>query len=244
VVEQSQLGSQVTELDGPFFWGSPFQQGEYSKLVKEIIHNSNPPLHLPIIIRHKESLGGWLHDTDPTPFQLAFRSLFHFSKPLVDVGKHILTKLPAEFFGVHLRVESAWPDDGGEQMQNFLDIILAHNSSNPLAYVACGEEEKLATFTALAKEKGVKVVHKWTLLDGEEDKQYLKTLQFDQLGIIDRVVLEKATFFYGVGLSSYSFMLGMERHVVQFGNLDYRPFDEERQYLFGQAAEMWLGITW
>jgi hypothetical protein len=130
-------------------------------------------------------------------------------------------------------------------MDKFLDLILSHNSTaNPKAYVACGQEDKLAKFTRRSAERGVTVVHKWTLMD-EDDSNFVKTLQFDQLGIIDRVVLEQAGFFFGIGGSSYSFMLGMERHVAQFGNLNYVPPDEPRQFLLGgQNYAMWNGITW
>jgi GDP-fucose protein O-fucosyltransferase len=215
------------------------------KNIAKNIKKNKPNQELPIVVMQKESLGGWIRSQDHLNFQLSYRSIFRFSKPLVAMGQRFLTKLPyVSFFGVHLRLESDWLVTTDEVMGQFLDLILAHNTTDyPIVYVACGDRTKLDNFTDLAKTRGVLVEHKWTLMD-ETDAAWAANLHFDQIGIIDRVVLEKATYFFGVGGSSFSFSAGMARHVAQFGNLEYHAVDDEKQYLLGEEGVIWNDIMW
>lgn len=223
-----------------------FYKGEFGPKITAILQSNNAFVspQSPVVITEKETIGAWIRSYDTEEFQISFRNIFRFSRSYVPFAEQILSKLPTIFFGVHLRLESDWTANTDDVMYSFLDKILEHNTTaNPIAYVACGEEEKLAQFTTLAATRGVQVVHKWNLLN-EAGREFLSALDFDQMGMVDRLVLEKADYFYGVAGSSFSFSLGQHRHQVQTGNMEYFARSDERQYLEGAEGDMWYGLMW
>lgn len=248
VIELESIQDKATIIQGVQveYFIERFWKGEFAAKLQAIIANSSAQItpESPLVVTEVETLGAWIRSYDPLEFQIAYRNIFRLSRVYVPPAEKILSKLPYSFFGVHLRLEKDWTANGDDVMGVFLGKILEHNTTtHPIAYVASGDEEKLAQFTTLAAEKGVQVVHKWNMLD-EEEIGFLKGLEFDQMGMVDRLVLEKSEYFYGVGGSSFSYSLGQHRHYEQTGDMEYYPRNDERQYLEGWEGDMWYGLLW
>jgi hypothetical protein len=111
-------------------------------------------------------------------------------------------------------------------------------------YVACGDSTKLNEYREMAKNHGLIVKDKWDVVDAE-DRAKLEQLSFDQLGVVDYIVLKKAIFFVGVASSSLSHQLGHFRHLAQFGDLEYIGKDFQ-QFLIGKQwmRNLWVGNMW
>ena len=111
-----------------------------------------------------------------------------------------------------------------------LPLSHSHSTKKPILYTACGDAEKLTKFKETAQRFGVDVVDKWQLID-ESDRKLLEDLRFDQLGILDYVVLRHSQVFWGVGGSTFSHSLALWRHLYQFGNLYYYGNDFQQKLL-------------
>jgi hypothetical protein len=68
-------------------------------------------------------------------------------------------------------------------------------------YAACGDSAKLDEYRQMAKKHNLIVKDKWDLMDSE-DKEKLHKMSFDQLGVVDYLILKKALFFLGVASRS------------------------------------------
>ena len=141
-------------------------------------------------------------------------------------------KLPYNFFGLHLRVESDWTYvNGSLTEEHMIKQVFQHNTTKfPVLYTACGEATKLKQFKQLASKLGVVVVDKWDLIEAA-DRKRMDELWFDQLGILDFVVLRHAQFFWGFGGSSFSHALALWRHMNQFGNMHYQGEDYQSKLM-------------
>jgi GDP-fucose protein O-fucosyltransferase len=187
---------------------------------------------LPTVVSEREPLLRWARNEDSLTLQLSFHSIFRFQKALVEIGYHILDKLPHNFFGAHLRLEDDWVEKDVE-IGMYTDFVLSHaDKAEPvLMYVACGDVEKLQKFKQFAKNKGILVQDKWDLAD-ENYKLRMKSMEFDRLALVDFVVLQHSQFFVGVTGSTFSRAVAQQRHAAQFGDLDYHGKDTQ-QYLIG-----------
>lgn len=130
--------------------------------------------------------------------------------------------LPNAFFGVHLRTErdavEGWPAPDWvysrfeTQSQKYLEQAPRSNSS--IIYVASGdlnEVTKLA-FNATSAPNNYIVTSKTDLLRGE-DLEELHALKWDQQGLVDFLVMSKASDFAGIGHSSFAWNVALKRHV-------------------------------
>ena len=113
--------------------------------------------------------------------------------------------------GVHLRAESdafGW-NPYEQQATAYLTKAAARNIS--VLFVACGDPAIVSRFKADAAAKYEFIaVSKWDLLSkAESDK--ITGLWFDQLAVIDAAVMKSATYFMGIGLSSFPQMVLRER---------------------------------
>ncbi|TVY78176.1 hypothetical protein LSUE1_G007122 [Lachnellula suecica] len=127
-----------------------------------------------------------------------------------------------KFYGAHLRTASdaaavGWP---GYDMQatNYLNSALASNLS--LIYLTTGNPVDAARFSETAASKGITVTTKDALLAGEEfefEREVMKRLSWDHLGMVDFDVLLRASKFGGMFESSFSWNTALRRHVIVSG---------------------------
>ncbi|KFY33811.1 hypothetical protein V495_08256, partial [Pseudogymnoascus sp. VKM F-4514 (FW-929)] len=125
------------------------------------------------------------------------------------------------FFGAHLRTERdaklGWP--GGDwvysryETQAALFLSGATNASLPLIYVASGDQDEVAKLCAEAAERDMTVTTKFDVLSGPEVVK-LGELSWDQQGMVDFLVMGKASVFSGVGHSSFAWNVALARHVL------------------------------
>lgn len=134
----------------------------------------------------------------------------------MDQSKPILPKF---FFGAHLRTEHdaqlGWPAGdwvyGRYETQSKLYLEQANLSSISHIYVASGDHEEVAKFGKDAAAFNITVTTKLGVLD-EKDRAELATLSWDQQGMVDFLVLLKASDFAGVAHSSFAWNIALLRH--------------------------------
>ena len=196
-----------------------------------------------MIFREDGSFCGWERRRDPAPVQLAFKHLFRFSRPLATISGRIISNMPPSFFGVHLTIGDESAKE--ELAEELLDAVLSRNTSaDPVVYVGCDDARALTEFTQRAQERGVITTHKWAAAKDVDAEWMTKTLTVEQLKVVDHMVMQRAQYVFGSAGTIDAFMLGMERHVIQFGNLEYHGVDRQ-QHLFGSSSvNLWDGNSW
>lgn len=132
--------------------------------------------------------------------------------------------LPDFFFGAHLRTERdaklGWP--GGDwvysryETQAALILSAASNASLPLIYVASGDRSEVAKLSAEAAAMNMTVVTKFDIL-GPQEVAALEAMSWDQQGMVDFLVMTRASVFGGVGHSSFAWNVALGRHVLVGG---------------------------
>jgi hypothetical protein len=130
------------------------------------------------------------------------------------------------FLGAHLRTENDAAQTWGgwewqsyeKQSQVYLEQAVASNTS--LIYVASGDLSEVTRFasdTATYKTRGIepfqmRAISKSNLLHGADLKK-LDDLAFDQQGLVDFLVMLKASDFAGIGHSSFAWNIALKRHL-------------------------------
>ena len=128
--------------------------------------------------------------------------------------------LPDFFFGAHLRTEHdaqlGWPAEdwvyGRYETQAKFYFKQVLESGLKRVYIASGDKEEVAKFAREATEKNITVSTKFDVL-GAEDAAQLEALSWDQQGMVDLLVMLRASRFAGVGHSSFAWNVALVRHV-------------------------------
>ncbi|KAI9740131.1 MAG: hypothetical protein M1818_004882 [Claussenomyces sp. TS43310] len=125
------------------------------------------------------------------------------------------------FFGAHLRTEmdavKGWPPQDWKysryDTQSQLYLEQASRSNASVIYVASGNVTEVARFADDARATGdFLVTTKFDLLK----KQHLKMLNklaWDQQGMVDFLVMLRATDFAGIAHSSFAWNIALRRHI-------------------------------
>ena len=140
--------------------------------------------------------------------------------------------LPNTFFGAHLRTEKdaveGWPAPdwvySRYETQARIYLEQAPRSNSPVIYVASGDLSEVAKFAqnASTTPQNFAVTTKFDLLKGNDLKE-LKSLKWDQQGLVDYLVMLKASDFAGIGHSSFAWNIALKRHL----------FAKEKKHLDG-----------
>lgn len=134
----------------------------------------------------------------------------------MDISKPIL---PGYFFGAHLRTEhdarQGWPAEdwvySRYETQSKLYLEQATSSNISHIYVASGDAEEVSKLEKDAEAFNLTVTTKFGVLD-ETDKAQLAELSWDQQGMVDFLVMLKASGFGGIGHSSFAWNVALFRH--------------------------------
>ncbi|RDW65990.1 hypothetical protein BP6252_09625 [Coleophoma cylindrospora] len=172
---------------------------------------------------------------------------------------------PNAFYGAHLRLEKdaveAWDpeewrysrmeDQFQQQFQNLVRTGLS------VVYVASGNRTVVDLFAAylsrrlaedsssgLAKDGvrsgNVTVVTKYDLLQGD-DRRQLDKMTFDQQGLVDFLIMFKASAFMGVAHSSFPWTVALRRHELSryanYANLGSDLLKDEYSTIMGMRAD-------
>ncbi len=155
------------------------------------------------------------------------------------------------FIGFHLRTDydtlASWPRYD-VQATVFLREASRRGLGAAPAYLVTGnasEGTRFAEQTAL-HNRGLRVLTKQRLLDGQENGDTLKQLQsltWDQQALVDFVVLLRCDYFVGVSPSPFSINVAGKRHLRQ-GGIYTRPWrvgreGDGRSFLIGYYEGYW-----
>lgn len=131
--------------------------------------------------------------------------------------------LPNTFYGVHLRTEKdakeGWPAPdwiySRFETQSKMYLEQAPRSNSSIIYVASGDLDEVAKFAANATTPphDYRVTTKHDLLSGA-DLEELRALKWDQQGMVDFLVMLKASDFAGIGHSSFAWNIALKRHIL------------------------------
>ncbi|TVY37080.1 hypothetical protein LOCC1_G007119, partial [Lachnellula occidentalis] len=126
---------------------------------------------------------------------------------------------PGLFYGAHLRTDADakaanWTPYA-KQAENYLKH--ARHMGLSTIYLTTGNQEDAKIFTETAANLSIDVTTKEELLTGKRFQQELKemkSLTWDQRGLIDFEVLLRSSIFGGTHESSFDWNIAMRRHVV------------------------------
>jgi hypothetical protein len=172
---------------------------------------------------------------------------------------------PDTFYGAHLRLEKdaveAW--DPEEWRYSRMDVQFQEQYQNlertnlSVVYVASGNRtvvdlfaeylgRRIAEDSNLSPEKGgarnrnVTVVTKYDLLKGH-DRRRLNDLTFDQLALVDFLIMFKSSAFMGVAYSSFPWTVALRRHELSkyagYANLGSDLLRDEYSFIMGMRAD-------
>lgn len=191
----------------------------------------------PMIIDLQRSYLQYPIYSDGESFALTFGTILKFRRDVRVLAGKTLEKLietyslaadatqpilPNAFFGAHLRTEKdaveGWPAPdwiySRYETQARIYLEQAQRSNTSIIYVASGDHEEVVRFTrnATMTPYNFTVTTKFDLLGGQ-DLEELQALQWDQQGLVDFLVMLKASDFAGIGHSSFAWNVALKRHI-------------------------------
>lgn len=172
----------------------------------------------PVIVYTPPKLFNWtLAERDALPFvqnfglSLSPATVFH--QLANEVHDALVKDEGSGYMGVHLRLEA----DVGEVWATY-DAQLAHvqaqleHSSSDTVYIACGDRNAIARLSRnlTSTDESITVLSKWDVLSPAAAR-LLGEMAFDQRAWVDLLVLVRANYFVGVGMSSFSNLISLSR---------------------------------
>ncbi|KAF7919830.1 hypothetical protein EAE99_008375 [Botrytis elliptica] len=221
---------------------------------------TNQTMNMPVTVELGRSYLQYPIYSDGEEFALSFGGILKFRKKLRILATTVLQNmlstynvsgdlsqpfLPDTFFGAHLRSEidptkSLPAEDWFYQRYEFQSIqyLKKLDSTNlTLVYVASGNETETAQFSRDAA--AYNVTTKWMLLDAK-DRELLSKLSWDQQAIVDFLVLTKSSKFVGIGHSSFTWNIALQRHQFLENEKDYLDgpelLSDELSTVFGKPG--------
>ncbi|KAE8444953.1 hypothetical protein EG329_014080 [Mollisiaceae sp. DMI_Dod_QoI] len=221
----------ATGLTDPAAW-----RGQFYTWLEQY---STPEVTGPMIVDLGRSYLTYPIYSDGEGFAISFGSILKFrsdvrmlaTKTLKGLGETLALDLdltqeiiPNAFFGAHLRTEKdaveGWPAPdwvySRYETQSRLYLEQAPRSNPAIIYVASGDLNEVAKFALDASNTNTtdnfRVMTKFDLLQ-DDDLRELEELKWDQQGMVDFLVLLKASDFAGIGHSSFAWNVALKRHV-------------------------------
>lgn len=160
------------------------------------------------------------------------------------------------YLGAHLRTEKdaaeGWPGDywGWSNYTTQSAAYINQTTGNGLnvVYVASGDLAEIHRFANEARQIGITVETKHSLLSPAGLTQ-LNQLSFDQQGLVDFLVMLKASDFAGVAHSSFAWSIALRRHLfsrrkdnMHIGGKN--TLSDEWSQVYGQVAGEYPGCVW
>jgi hypothetical protein len=183
-----------------------------------------------------ESFGGMIKFRSDTR-KLATKILLTLSQISATTLNVSAPFLENTFLGVHLRTEKdaqkSWGNSYDTQLDFYVKQALSSNLS--LIYLTTGDPSEAIKFTDDVRPHNLNVTTKHDLLSGG-DKEELLAMTWDQHALVDYLVLLKASSFAGFGTSSFSWNIGLWRHMYarQREHLNGpQPMSDELSQVYG-----------
>lgn len=160
------------------------------------------------------------------------------------------------YLAAHLRTEKdateGWPADHwgwsayAKQSEAYINQTLGDGLN--LMYVASGDLEQLTRFTTDAALRNITVETKHRLLP-DSSLSLLKQMSFDQQGLVDFLVMLKASDFSGVAHSSFAWSIALKRHTWsrrkdQLHLKGVNTLSDELSQIYGQVAGEYPATVW
>lgn len=154
----------------------------------------------------------WPVLTDSDEFRNSFGGILRPRKDVQQLANQVLEKLTEGFYGIDLSYDEGTPGTAKET----LPIMIASHmrqvqaSAMRVVYVA-GTQDEILLFRNFALNFAVVVEDKESLLEGGA-LTLLRGFSGNQKSLLDFVVLLRASQFSGVGASSFSQAIAVQRH--------------------------------
>jgi hypothetical protein len=176
----------------------------------------------------------------PSAVRLAAAALWTlYSEHAIPIDPTIATSHPLPqnpgFLGIHLRTSADalphWPKYEQQKdyyLQRMQDT--KHGAHNlPLIYLASGNVSSSSLFSAeIRKISSAPIVTKASLLSGA-DREELENMTWDQQALVEYLILLRASYFLGMGESSFSWLVAVRRRI------------ESRAGTCGWRTGLWTG---
>lgn len=192
-----------------------FTHGEYRSHVKDLLYNAkiSPMSQHSVSILENDVVFGWDFANDSPQVHASLLNAVQFNSYLRTLGEQLTAMIGGDYIGVHLRAESDWTITNYRDEVGFFLRTLEDKSINlTTVYVAVGTKELEDQFRNEMKALNRTVISKWTVASKNQIvSDELNQLGFDQVAVIDQYVLTNSAYFFGIGLSSYSYLIAWER---------------------------------
>ncbi|KAK4703791.1 hypothetical protein P7C70_g2424, partial [Phenoliferia sp. Uapishka_3] len=228
-------------LDGPRdWWEITFAAGTYRYHVDEVMQKAavgEPTPKSPIVIREPlRPYSVFDYRSWDSSFTYTFFDMIQWAPRLREIGGEVAAheKLKEGYIGVHLRLEKdVIPGWAGFDTQTQAYATYINNRPERVIFLACGDASYKSPFAALFPHHTI--VDKWDLLATlppaspsvysaflnhsagvssvvtTSPLSLAKSLTFDELGCLDYIPMLNASLVLGIGLSSFAYLLGVER---------------------------------
>lgn len=197
---------------------------------------TTPDITNPVVIEFTRSYLQYNIHSDGSDFATNFGRILQFRKDIRTLAAIAVKELAAKyslsipktdliapnaFFGAHLRTEidavKGWPPQDWNysryDTQSRLYLDQAARSNTSLIYVASGNATEVERFAHDSRAAGnYTVVTKFDVLRGEH-RTKLDALAWDQQGMVDFLVLLRASDFAGIAHSSFAWNIALRRHL-------------------------------
>lgn len=194
-------------------------------------HRLSAKLPVRVNINGHKTLFSFPIQYDPPEFVENYGRLMHFRPNIHRLAATVLYNLNNRFnlsidpsqgvtkekyMGAHVRTDADVAQIGWRgynfQQDHYIQQCLLENIQ--VMYVASGDPEATQKLRSLARAKyGIYVVTKYDLLSGPELEE-VKSLSWDQQGLIDFEVLLKSSTFGGIEQSTFAWNVALRRQLV------------------------------
>jgi len=191
--------------------------GTFRKHIDDLLASTgNYTKNTPTVVWENEPFLGWFFYKDSKKVHDTLTKAVRFRSNLVLIASMVISLLPSNFIGMHLRLEKDFGAyNYSTQVEPMLEYLQTNLSHIDTIYVAVGDPEVEEFFRADMKSRNKNVISKNSLLSSIKTTHFLmdeiNSLTFDQKGAIDYHVLKEADFFFGIGISSFAFGLAFDR---------------------------------
>ncbi|RYE12936.1 MAG: hypothetical protein EOP34_09840 [Rickettsiales bacterium] len=174
---------------------------------------SAPEIQYPVVIEEGNPLFGWEFEKDSWETHTSIIEAVQFQSWIQDLSTQLKNQLPQYFAGIHLRVEDDAPwFKYDEQVATFIGQLDYRFPDIKTVYVAVGDKKWENKFRDEMNNHNITVISKWSLAQSNSTLyKKLSELRFDVLAAVDYEIIIESKFFFGLGLSSFTYAVAFQR---------------------------------
>lgn len=208
------------------WWELRFGKGDYRRHFDELLALNEVTTwskkSAAIVEENGRPYAQWDYRSQPADFGQAWFDLIRWAPRLQHLADQVASNplLHGEggYLGVHLRLEAdvlnGW--SGFDQQVNAYGHYIDKRNESTI-FLATGDGKWKPKFAERFPNQTI--VDKWDLVtEGTELHYNLTQLTFDEIAVVDYVCMKSSNLVFGIGLSSFSYLLGVDRRVNRTGH--------------------------